>query len=112
MATILSEKAKERSTFAITAAPTDSDGAAVTPTTMAWKLTDIAGNVINGRSSVSLTPSTSMSIVLHGADLALTATGNRRIVTMMGTYTSSLGVGLELNDAVIFSIEPLVGIAD
>lgn len=110
--TILTEIAKERSTYVITVAPTDETGAAVTPTTLAWSLRDTFGNVINSRSSVSLTPATSMKVVLHGADLAVGTYGNERKLTLSGTYTSSLGSGLEITGEVTFYIEPFVGVTD
>jgi len=107
--TITSETAAvEESTFVVTAAFTDAAGSAVTPATLNWTLTDTALNIINSRSVVSITPSTSVDIVLTGDDLAFQSgeTGKyaRRIITLQGTYDSTEGSGLHIKDECRFSI--------
>lgn len=109
MPTTLTTQAVERSTFAITAAFTDEAGAAVVPDTgLSWTLTDVVGNVVNSREDVTISPAASVSIVLHGADLQIgdAFRDNRRLVTITGTYDSSLGSNLEIVDWVQFEILP------
>ena len=109
MPTTLTIQAVERSTFAITAAFTDETGAAVVPNSgLVWTLTDVVGNVINSRENVSIASASSVTVVLSGADLAISDTyrDNRRMLTFEGAYNSSLGSGLAIVDWVEFSILP------
>ena len=54
-------------------------------------------------------PSSSVEIVLSGADLDYD-TSNQRVLTIEATYDSTLGAGLPLKDEVWFSIINLVAI--
>lgn len=107
--TTLSERAKERGTYAITVVPKDETGTAVAPTAAVWDLTDEDGTVINSRSSVSCTSlSTSMVVILSGADLAISDDEElKRIFTIRYTYNSSYGTGLPGRDEVALFIENL-----
>lgn len=108
----LTTQAIEKGTFVIAVAFTDETDAAVTPNAgLTWKLTDGAGAVINGRSAVSLTPDTSVDIVLSGDDLALGNNGNLRIVTVQGTYNGDAGNNLPIKDQVAFYIADLVAVS-
>lgn len=108
----LSTPAVERSTYAVGVTFTDDNGALVTPNSgLTWTLTDDSGSVINSRSAVAITPATSVTIVLHGDDLAIGTNGRRRILYINGTYDSSLGSGLELKDEVRFEISDLVNVS-
>lgn len=112
--TITTDYAVEKSTFIITAAFTDSAGSAVTPNVgLNWTLTTPAGTVINSRSAVTITPDTSVDIVLSGLDLAM-QTGEsgdvRRIVTVQGTYDSTEGSDLPIKDQVTFLLKNLVAV--
>jgi len=110
--TALTTEAVERSTFVIRASFTDETGAAVAPNSgLTWTLTDMVGNVVNSRTAVAITSAATITIVLHGADLALSDTfrDNRRVVTIQGTYTSSLGT-LEIVDQVAFAIINLAAV--
>lgn len=91
----------KNSTVKITAAFTDDNEAAVTPKTLTWKLTDEDGNVINNRSSVTVTNlSTSVDIALTGNDLPVKAGYTQRwlYLILSGTYDSDLGTDLSLRD--------------
>ncbi len=112
MPTTLTTPAVEQSTFAIVASFTDETGAAVAPNTgLTWTLVDNAGVVINSRLNVAITSASTITIVLHGADLALTAGASRkRRVLIKGTYNSSLGTNMEIKDEVTFSIMNLEGV--
>lgn len=89
----------------------DTDG--VTPVTplvpLTWSLTNTKGDWINGKEDVSITPGTSIIVVLNGDDLALPENGiSERIVTIEGTYNSTtLGSGVNLKTKHTFSIKPL-----
>lgn len=111
MPTVLTTNAIEQSTYIITASFTDEDGSDVTPKTLTWTLTDEAGNVINSRQDVALTPNTSVEIVLSGDDLVVSTYGTKRIVTVEGTYDSDAGTDLPLRDQVRFTIDNLVAVS-
>jgi hypothetical protein len=90
----------------------DADGETpVTPTAAAWRLTDSAGNVINERSGVTLTPATTALIVAYGADLAYTAAqGAKRQIIVYGTYDSAtLGSGRPFVHVITFQVRPVAG---
>lgn len=70
-----SERFPRSGTRAVTVAFKDTDGSAVTPDTVTWTLTNrsefgTAPSIINLRDAVSVTPSTTVNIVLTGLDLA------------------------------------------
>jgi hypothetical protein len=107
----LTQTADEESTYVITAVPKDESGSAVTPTTFHWQLTDGLGNVVNSRTDVTPSPSTSIDIVLTGDDLAIGSNGSlTRVVTMWGNYNSSKGTGLSLTKECKFTIDDLKNI--
>ena len=109
MVTTLSTKAMEQSTFVITVSFFDEDDNPVVPTAASWTLTDEAGNVINGRQGVAITPAATVDVVLQGNDLAVAgATEAGRIFTVSGTYNSDAGSGLPLKDHVRFVVEGLI----
>ena len=110
MATMLLTVAVEESTYIVVAAYKNEAGTAMTPATATWTLTDIAGTVINSREDVALTPGTTNTIVLTGDDLAVTATGPTRVVTVKATYNSDYGTGLFLKAAAEFQLEDLLGV--
>ncbi len=114
MATTLTVKATEESTYVVTASFTDEDGTAIIPTEIKWTLTDAIGNVINNREDVVVTPASEINIVLTGDDLAFqsgeTGLYTDRIVTVEGKYNSSLGTGLNLKGAALFQIENLTAV--
>lgn len=112
MASILSTKAKEESTYIITATFTDEDGNSVAPTSLSWTLTNIDGTVMNSKSAVSVGTSSlasSVNIVLSGEDLSMESSSSTetRILTIEGTYNSTLGTGLPIKDNIKFKIEQL-----
>lgn len=106
MPTTLSTYAMEKGTMAVTVVFSDENGSAVTPNTgLNWTLTDVAGSAINGRTGVTATPATAVTIVLSGSDLALTASSNQeRVLTFEGTYNGSLGTNLPIKDECRFIV--------
>jgi hypothetical protein len=111
--TLLTPIATEQSTYAVAISFFDEVGTAVTPNAgLTWTLTDSGGAVINSRSAVAIAAATVITIVLHGADLAITGglDDRARYLTVSGTYNSSLGTNLELRDQVKFTLNNLVGV--
>lgn len=109
----IATRARERSTVAIDLMFTDADGAAMTPLTLTWSLRDGDGAIVNSRQDVSVaSPASTVTIVLSGDDLAITAgeRGHLRVLTVRGTFTSDLGTGLPFTEEARFSIDNLVGI--
>lgn len=103
----------EEATFAVTFGPfTDETGASVTPQSATWTLTDNAGNVVNSRSAVSITPASTIVVLLSGDDLALLTTysGQQRALLLEWVYDSSLGSDLPGKEVVYFTITPLAGV--
>lgn len=112
--TTLSTRAPEEGTYVITAAFTDEAGAAVVPNAgLTWTLTDMLGVVVNSRSAVAIASASSINIVLTNNDLAMSASylGNMRVVTIQGTYNSSLGSNLPISKEVRFVIENFVAVS-
>lgn len=109
---IIEEIAEEGSSFYPAVEFVDEDGAAFTPSTLYWKLTDLRGNVINSRSQVTVAvPSTSLSINLTGADLDVLGDNIvSRVITVWGTYISTtFGAGQSFSFQAQFNIQPRVG---
>ena len=102
--------ATEGSAYPVTIALTDDAGGALIPDTATWTLTDLDGNVINSRNAVSLTPASSMTLVLSGDDLDV-ATGYEkaeRALIIEGTYTDpTFGSGLDFRQEFRLTVEAL-----
>lgn len=110
--TTLTLGATEQSTYVVDIEFRDEDGELVTPTAATWTLTDPAGNVINQRDGVEISPLQSqVTIVLSGDDLALEGyQALARHFLVEATYNSTLGSDLPLKAVAIFEIEALVGV--
>lgn len=117
MAEELGATANEGGSFTVTLSGfTDAIGVAVMPVTLTWTLSTKHGEVINEREGVEATPDEEVVILLSGDDLALlpNESGLRneipRVLTVIGTYNSSLGIGVPMTAEYWFGIKPLVGI--
>lgn len=110
MPTQLEAMAKEKSTYVVTAAFTDEEGTAVSPTAITWTLTSATGTVINDRLNVTVTPAPSVEVVLTNLDLAIGTNGTTRVFTIKATYNSDSGTGLTLNDECRFLIADLLNV--
>lgn len=110
MPVLLTRKANEESSYVVVVKFFDEAGDLVVPTSIAWTLTDSAAAVINSRSAVSVTPASTINIVLSGDDLALASSDRKRILYLNAAYNSSYGSGLALRDEIIFEIEPLTNV--
>ena len=110
MSTLVTTNASERSTYVVAVSFTDENGANVTPNSgLTWSLYNYGGTVINSRADVSIAAAGTVNIVLSGADLDYDD-GDERYLLVKGTYASSLGTALPLNDEVRFRITDLVGV--
>jgi hypothetical protein len=111
---ILTEVAKEQGTYIVTGTFKDEDGAAVTPDSITWTLTDSSGTVINSRQDVSETPAASVEIVLSGDDLSIlsgeTASKVSRHVTFEAVVDTDAGSNLPVKDEAVFPLENLTAI--
>lgn len=104
---VLHEKAKEKKSYAIAVPLTGIDGVDGPPVGLTWTLSDQYGTVINSRSDVVATPGDPTVVLLEGNDLALNVgVGNARIVTVEGTYSTTLGV-LSFGEDILFRIDDL-----
>lgn len=104
--------ALERSTVALVASFRDEAGELITPTVINWSLTDGDGNVINERSEIDVSPDNSITVVLSGDDLALTAGDDgRRQVVIRATYDGNLGDDLPITGVIEFTVRNVPGIA-
>jgi hypothetical protein len=111
MTIAISKKANERSTFGVRVTFTDELGESLSPTSIMWTLTDSAGTVINGRSSVVIAPAAEITIVLSGDDLPIgggLSTG--RLITIEAIYSSTLGLNLPYKEQISFNVSDLVAI--
>jgi hypothetical protein len=108
--TIISPNAIEGSTFIISVTFYNELNVATVPNTAKWSLSDLSGNIINGRVDQEIAGLTStVSIVLSGLDLALPeGVDSYRILTITATYDSILEDDLTLVDQVTFLIKNLV----
>jgi hypothetical protein len=94
---------------------TDTDGSAVTPNTITWDLTDTSGTPINSRDNVSVSPDTSVTIVLEGDDLKLqdgeSNEFTHRVLTVAYNYDSNtLGASVSTLKELTFYIQNMVGV--
>jgi len=74
-----------------------------------WSLNDPSGQPVNGRTEVSIGAAQSITIVLKGADLALTGSSAKRYVLVEGIYDGILGNDLTVIKEVSFQIDNLRG---
>lgn len=105
---VLDKKAKERGTFVVDITFKGLDGGPLTPNSgLTWTLTDSHSNVVNSREAVVIAPSSTITIVLSGDDLALGGLlyGKSRKILIKGTFDSTLGNGLPLTEEALFFIE-------
>ena len=98
----LADEAEELSSYKVTCAFTDDDGDAVVPNLIKWSLIDDDGNIINGRSWVSVeTPAASIDVPISGADLQIKSSeaDNEAVIrrfVVYAEYDSDLGNDLPL----------------
>lgn len=112
--TATADQPLEQGVYAVTVGPfVDETGDAVTPSAITWTLSDRAGAAVNGRTGVSVTPGSTVTIVLQGEDLQIADTlhDNRRELLIEWTYDSSLGNDLPGKDALYFEVQPLAGVS-
>ncbi|MEJ5360136.1 MAG: hypothetical protein WHT06_15860 [Desulfobacterales bacterium] len=109
---VIQTPAEERSSYFITVELFDEQGNKVTPASLKWKLTDMAGNVVNNRSEVTVSnPADANVIALSGNDLAVFEDAiTYRLVTVWGQYYSpSAGGNVDFRQQIKFAIRPMIG---
>lgn len=112
---ILTEIAKEKSTYIVTCAFKDENGDDAVPSSIKWSLTDNDGTVINSRDQVTVAvPAASIDIVLYGDDLAILSSEtidyvNRKVI-IEAVYDSDAGSNLPFKDGIRFALENLTKI--
>ncbi len=103
--------ALERSTVAVTASFRDENDELITPTGITWSLTDGEGNIINGRENVAISTANTVTIVLIGDDMAMTAGDDgRRHVVIRAQYNGDLGNGLPIVGVIEFTVRNILGV--
>lgn len=100
----------EKGTLPLVCTFTDSDGDPLTLDTLSWSLRDGVG-IVNSRDVITVTPAASVTIVLSGLDLAIGAGGPGRVLTLQGTFTSTLGADKPYTDEITFEIVRLHGVS-
>ena len=104
------ESVNEKGTVILQATFADEDGQAATPSSVTWTLTDAFGTIINNRDGISVTPASTITIVLTGDDLAvLDPKSLRRYVCVTAVYDSSAGANLSITDEYEFELKDLKG---
>ena len=101
--------AREENSYTVVCTFTDEDTNGCVPNTLAWTLTDMDGNVINGRDAVSVTPSaTAENILLTPTDTTIiSGQNNKRLFLAEWTYDSDYGTGLTSKKDAIIVIDNL-----
>ena len=112
MSVELTTHAVERSTYILDAQFSNASGTTFVPTTVSWTLSNRAGTDQNGRTGVSATAATTVTIVLSGSDLTLVAGDDgMRIIYFEVVYNSATyGNNLKLKEEANFIIDSLVNI--
>ena len=102
----LTLRANDRSSYIVKTSFTDETGAAVTPTSATWTLTDKFNNIINERDQVNIgTLSSTVYIALSGDDLVYME-GIVRYLIVEGFYLCfATGTLLPVNNTAWFTIE-------
>jgi len=109
----LVEHAIEGSTYVVTSQFKDEAGTTVVPISCSWSLRDNYKAIVNSRSAVALTPATTVTVILSGADLAYEPNARTmRTFTVTGVYNGVYGNNLPLAGECTFKIDPLVGVTD
>ena len=109
---ILAKTAKERSTYYVTIAFLDENDAPFIPSEAAWKLTDMAGNIVNARDDVTISNlDTEVTLELFGDDLRNDSDAvAARLITIWGKYDSiTYGVDKVFRQQCLLNIEPELG---
>ena len=109
--TITDIELEEGSTGKVTAVFTDEDGDPATPKTLFKTITDLTGNEILARAEISSGLASTMNIAISGTNIPVPADSLGYIVLLLeGTYDSSLGSDLPLNDECRIPVNDLIGL--
>ncbi len=105
----LGQKCPERSAYPIHIEVYDEAGDALTPTSIRWTHYDIAGDVVNSKTQVSVTAADSFNIVLNATDTAVTTAGAilRRVLLEVSYNSATYGNNLIMNRLIEYDIEDI-----
>lgn len=111
-ATRITVHAREENTYHISCQFSDENSVTCTAETLTWTLTDMDGNIINGRDGVAVSPaSTTETITLTPTDTTIVSgQNNQRLFLVEWTYDSDYGTGLTGKKQAIFIIDDLLHI--
>lgn len=117
MISVIVERAQEGSTYAVSIrlyerrmSVLSSNSITIIPSSASWTLLDDNGEVVNGKDSIPISPSSRMTVVLSGADLILNGDyPERRRLIIEGTYDGAYGSNLPFRKELIFHIEDIKG---
>jgi len=105
----IASRPAERGHIGFSLAFTDERDTYVIPDTIAWTLTDDAGTVIS--SAPTVTPASSVTVLLSGADLAIaTASMPHRRLLVEWTFSSDLGDYIPAKHEIVFTIDNLTAV--
>ena len=112
MAIRITKHAREENSYTVSMQFSDEDGTTCTCETLTWTLTDMDGNIINGRDGVSVTPSaTTETVTLTPSDTTIVSgQNNERLFLAEWTYNSDYGTGLTGKEQAIFIVNELLHI--
>lgn len=115
MATALTTKANERSSYFVTITLYDENGVAINASDLhfvMWTLTNRSGDTINNLSEITISPiANPFNVVLSGNDLQLEGNSDElRHLTVQAQYDSALGDNLDFKDYCTFTVQNLVAI--
>lgn len=107
---VVATKPAERGHVGFALTFTDETGEYVIPDSLSWTLSDDAGTVIS--SAPTVTPASSVTVVLSGADLALaTASMPQRRLLVEWTFSSSLGDYIPAKHEIVFTIDDMTAVS-
>lgn len=108
----LTEEAVEESTLVVSVTFLDEADEEITPLSVDWTLTDRYGVVVNERDGVSVTPATTVTLLLTGDDLMLLGEmdSGQRLLLVEATY-SGHGATVNLREEIEFTVRALTGVS-
>lgn len=105
------DDAVEGSTYIVQVTFKDEAGVSMIPTSAEWSLRDNYGGIVNGRIAVPIVVTSTVSIVLSGADLSYEPNSHSQLtLTISGVYDGSYGNNLPIAEEFTFGIRPLIGV--
>jgi hypothetical protein len=102
--------AKEEASVFVTAVFKDSAKVLVVPTSIEWTLKDEEGTVINSREDISVTPASSVTILLKGDDLPCDGALERLFIYFNVEYTDDVTPNVPIKEKSLIIVSDSDGI--